>query len=504
MIRIGSSSGLAAHGPAKLCRIGRTIVLSSAAVLGGLALVPSQAQAQYTALFIPQPTSGQPPGLITPLALNNRGQVLAQNFWGGPAPDRGLLLYSNGSSVPLAFPTGYHFVGAPYGQFLNDAGVAVGVGQMDAGTGTNFGMRPIVWKGATAGAIPLPMSLTDCAARLNMSPPPPPAQFTQEMFNVLPHGLNRAGHLLVDACNSLWVVDSAGNVVLAGPPPVVIPMVGLEPAYYTEGYGSDLNDADVVSAETGIPGFPEATHPGVLTGLSTLAPLPIDFGHAWAINNRNQVLVEVQPSGSVTADCQLVTASAVVDLGICGSPSLNNLGQVSFMTGGPQPLLRLYKDGNVVTIALPPQVPGFVVTGSPSGLNDAGQIIGFDGSTQGVVLTPAGPCAADATAQTAVRHAGLRLDAATGHYTTTVHVKNNGTTTLAAPVSVVLDGLPATASLVNVSGATSCDTPAGSAYLNLTASIAPGRTGTGTLEFIDPSGGRLRYTTRVLAGPGLR
>jgi hypothetical protein len=140
---------------------------------------------------------------------------------------------------------------------------------------------------------------------------------------------------------------------------------------------------------------------------------------------------------------------------------------------------------------------------SPRGLNDAGQIVGSVGFS-GILLTPTGACAADVTGQTTVRHGALRLDPTTVHYTGTVRVKNDGNTTLAAPISVVLDRVPATATLVNTSGATSCAAPAGSFYLSLPVSLAPGGMTTGTLEFIDPSGGRLRYRTRVLAGPGRR
>jgi len=500
MTRIGSLSCEASRGFARFAeRTAAMAVLSAAMMLGGLA--PAPAQAQYTAFQIPQPTSGQPPGLLTPVALNNLGQVLVTNFWGGPWPDRGLALYANGVTVALDFPAGYHLTGFAGEWLLNDTGMAMWVGQLDTATG-NFGLRPIVWQGGTARAISLPMTPSDCGKRIANLPPEPPA-YTPEMFNVEAVGLNRAGHILINACNTLWIVDSTGNVLMEGPPPHVVPQAGLQQVYFDWLGGNQLNDADVASADTGITGFPEGTRPGVLTGLSSFSPMPIDFGNALTINNRNQLLVRVQPSGTTTGSCLLGTDSAVVDLGVCGVASLNNLGQVAFVTSNNLP--RLYKDGNVLAVTLPPQGNGIVFSGGSRGLNDAGQIIGTDALGGGaVLLTPTGPCAADATAQTTVRHAGLRLDPATGHYKTTVHVKNTGTTTLAAPVSVVLDRLPVSASLVDTSGATSCDPPAGSAYLDLPTSIAPGRTATATLEFIDPSGGRLRYTTRVLAGPGRR
>ena len=80
MIRTDLSSRSAKGWLARLGRNGRTALLSAATVLGALGLAPMQVQAQYTAQFLREPTSGQPPGMITPVALNNRGQVLVSNY----------------------------------------------------------------------------------------------------------------------------------------------------------------------------------------------------------------------------------------------------------------------------------------------------------------------------------------------------------------------------------------------------------------------------------------
>lgn len=493
-------SARAAHHFLRIARQGAAALSAAAAALTLLGLAPARVQAQYTAQFLPPPSQGQPAGTVSPIALNNRGQVLLANSWNGPAPNRGLALYADGATVALNFPAGYHWADIGVVNFLNDTGIAMTTGQLDSASGTNGGLRPLVWRDGTASALPLPMTPEACGIRYsNLAPP-----FTQETFNVFPVGLNRSGHVLVYACNSLWIMDTAGNILLAGPPPADLPPIGLQPVFYEELFGNHLNDADIASAETGAPGFAQGTHPGVLRGLSTFAPLAVDFGYALAINNRNQVLAFVQLAGGSTADCLLASGSALADLGSCALASLNGLGQVAFLTATFQGQPRLYKDGAVQPITLPPEVSGMVFTGGSKGLNDAGQIIGFDLLSRAVLLTPSGACAADVSGQTTVRHGALRFDAATGHYMATVRVKNNGTTTLAAPLSVVLDGLPATASLVNTSGATSCATPAGSFFVDLPGSLAPGRLATGTLEFIVPSGARLRFGTRVIAGPGRR
>lgn len=474
--------------------------LAAAALLSGLALAPLPAQAQYSTLFLPAPAVGQPAGAISPLALNNAGQVLAGNFWGGPAPDRGLVRFSNGITTALTFPVGYHLADIGFLFYLNDLGVAVATGQLDSAAGTNGGKRPIVWDtSGAARALPLPMSPADCGARFNSVPPP----YTQELFSVFPMGLNRAGHILASACNSLWIMDADGAILAAGPPPADLPPIGLQPVYFEELLGSHLNDADIASVETGVPGYQEGTHPGILSaGLSSFFPLPMTYGFAGVINNRNQVVAFVQ-SGS-TADCKLWDGSALVELGACAMGSLNNLGQVFFMTSTFNPQFRLYKDGSVQPFTPPPEVVGMTLTASPHGFNDAGQIVGMDQFGRGFLLTPTGSCAADVTPQIRVRRGLQRFDPATQRTTQTVKVRNNGSTTLAAPVSIAIDNLPATATLFNTDGATSCDLPAGSFYFNLVNPVAPGQTAKAKLEFINPSGARLEYNTRVLAGAGRR
>src|SRR6266436_6258790 len=184
-------------------------------LLNLVALTVLTLPAQYTAQYLPTPTSGQPPGGTSPYALNNKGQVFGRNFWGGPGVNRGPVLWTNALPVALPVPAGYHWYDSSL-NFLNDAGVALSLGQLDSATQgqspTNAGIRPIVWQTGIATILPLPLSLSDCGSRFNNFLPP----YTEERFNVWPVGLNRAGHVLLYACNSLWVVDSNGAVVIAG------------------------------------------------------------------------------------------------------------------------------------------------------------------------------------------------------------------------------------------------------------------------------------------------
>jgi len=231
--------------------------------------------------------------------------------------------------------------------------------------------------------------------------------------------------------------------------------------------------------------------------------LPLTYGYAQAINNRNQVLAwypDPATNGS-TSRCWLGSGAGLADLGTCAFASLNNLGQVAFMTSSFAPQPRLYKDGAVTSITLPPEA-----TGTFTAFNDAGQITVDNGGLQvGVLLTPSGPCAADVTGQTAITRGGFRYNRTNQHYTQTMTMKNNGPSTLTGPISVALDNVPATATLFNTSGATSCNPPAGSFYLDFAAaSLAPGASVTATIEFINTAGTGIMYDARVLAGLGRR
>ena len=285
---ISEALGLPARGllPAWRRNVRRAWAASAAAVLAGLGLAAGPVGAQYTAQFLPPPSAGQPPGAFAPYALNNKGQVFGRNWWGGPPPDRGPVLWNGTQTIALMPPAGYHWYDGM--GLLNDIGVAVSTVQLDAATA---GVRPVIWHDGAATVVPVPLALADCASRFNNLPPP----YTQELFNVWPVGLNRAGQVLILACNTLWIVDSSGAVVAAGPPPVDTPPIGLQPVYFVELYsrGNHLNDAGVASVQTGVPGITD--RPGIVgNGLSSYFALPMDLGYAQGINSHDQELAFVQ------------------------------------------------------------------------------------------------------------------------------------------------------------------------------------------------------------------
>jgi hypothetical protein len=76
---------------------------------------------------------------------------------------------------------------------------------------------------------------------------------------------------------------------------------------------------------------------------------------------------------------------------------------------------------------------------------------------------------------------------------------------MTGPISLVLDGLSANATVFNPSGVTDAvEAPAGSPYVNGPNNLAAGASATITLQFTDPTHAAITYKTRVLAGPGPR
>lgn len=117
-------------------------------------------------------------------------------------------------------------------------------------------------------------------------------------------------------------------------------------------------------------------------------------------------------------------------------------------------------------------------------------------------------CAVDISATVGVSGQGqVKLNRKTGHYTQAVVLKN-GDGPVSGPVSLVLDNLSTNATLVGVVGTTSCTTPTGSPYVNVDIGtdgiFSPRERVTVTLEFDNPSGQPISYTTRILAGSGIR
>jgi hypothetical protein len=98
---------------------------------------------------------------------------------------------------------------------------------------------------------------------------------------------------------------------------------------------------------------------------------------------------------------------------------------------------------------------------------------------------------------------GFRINHATGQWTETVTLTNNGTNPLPPPVALVLGSLSSNATLVGAAGVTTTVTPLGSPYLFAPIlSFAPlpvGESVTVPLAFANPKNAVISYSLQVLA-----
>ena len=112
-------------------------------------------------------------------------------------------------------------------------------------------------------------------------------------------------------------------------------------------------------------------------------------------------------------------------------------------------------------------------------------------------------CATNVGAQVTVTRGGFRRNPATGRYAQQVTLRNIGSSSIAGPVSLVLDGLSVNVTLFNKSGNTACAAPV-SPYINVNVGtdnvLNAGESAVVVLEFANPSNQGITYSTRVLAG----
>ena len=116
-------------------------------------------------------------------------------------------------------------------------------------------------------------------------------------------------------------------------------------------------------------------------------------------------------------------------------------------------------------------------------------------------------CAVNTTSQVSVTRGGLQLNRVTQRYVQQITLRNTGASSLAGPITLVVDGLSSNATVFNKTGTTACEAPTGSPYINVSPGgnvFGPGQTLTLTLDFTNPSNQGITYTTRVLAGTGAR
>jgi uncharacterized membrane protein len=429
--------------------------------------------------------------------MNNKGQVLGEvgNLSAGL---RYPVVWTNGVAQALPIPSGYSYIANLSTYKINDSGTVIGTVE-NAGTQRT---HIAVWKDGIPTVLPDP-PISGCSGN----------------GSSYSYALNNAGSILGTtgypssaACLAVWVYN--GSSFRFVPTPVLPECTHLPPGYgdglnYTvaamNDAGAVVEDVSNIFCTPPYGGSAPFTADGFViqpSGSYSLLPLGNLFqGTPSYINNLGEALgYYPDPTTLLFWD-----SNGIHTIGRGGYAYLNNLGQVAYSTGaeGAQGFF-IWQNGVSTPMPFPAGLFGPDEDPVTAGFNDAGQVAIQNGNT-GYLLTPSGACAQNVTSQVQVTRGGFRLDLTTQHFAQLITITNTGASSIQGPISLALDNLPTSASLFGTSGATLCDAPNGSPYLNApAASLAPGASTTLTLNFIDAALTGITYTTRVLAGPGGR
>ena len=420
--------------------------------------------------------------------INNTNQVVGYS-WGGGYNNFGPFIWSAGSGLQkLSGFTG-----------LN--GNAVGInsyGEVVGSKGTGSRTVPFVWS-PTLGEIAIPdvpggaatsvgFAINDSAVVIGRYLAPDNTTYRVFRWS------SGAG---IEDLNApagypeLMDINNAGEIVVT-----IIQTGRRVPYLYQNGSWTNLNQ--LMPSGTGFTlQFVEAiNNKGWIVGAGTTDPNGAELGQGFLIVPPNQAPVASNGTASVTA------GSAVSDTLIATDPDGDSLSY-SIVTNGVK--------GTAVLTDTATGAYTYTANVSSSG-TDTFTFKANDGSadsntaTVTVTIAP-GACATDISATVTVSTQGsIKLNRKTGRYTQSVTLKN-GDSAVSGPVSFVLDSL-ANAALFNATGTTACAAPSGSPYINVgigaDSVFSPRERATVTLEFTNPAGQPVTYTTRVLAGAGNR
>ena len=274
-----------------------------------------------------------------------------------------------------------------------------------------------------------------------------------------PSGINDAGQIVGGSCdNSVW----------NGP-------------YLHTGTFPPLLDSDVLTSSLWAP--PTSSF-CVYSGASINAKGDLAVSAASAVGG---IRAYIYRKG---AAIDISTALASHALGI------NTFDQVVGYADTDMRRAYLFQNGTAVDLNTLNDSTGGLFLRSAIAINNAGQILAtgsYPGAGATVLLTP------NALVSNPVLVTKGQMQISGTTYSQTVTVQNQGTTTIAGPISVALDGLTAGVVLTNKTGKTVYTGP-GSVYANVSPSdLAAGATTSAfTLVFSNPQLKTINYAPRVL------
>jgi len=422
------------------------------------------------------------------LGLNDLDQVVGIEATTSPS-QAFAVVWTKGAATKLPVPAGYAIAdGFPW--FITNTGEVMG-----ALTTETYPYYPAlaVWQ-ATG---------PDTWSAATMLEGPSGCQNTPATGSV-GYGINKAGLIVGTSgvygadCSAAWFWDGSQFSALAYPVP---------PGCNGDLFVTSINDANEISgyfSPTGGPCPDPGTdyYPFIYTAAGGYTTLPSPTGvPGWQttkINNQGDVL-------GFNGPVVFWSSTGAQNLGSGGWAGMNDLGQVSFYAGqsgleGDQ--AEIWRNGTATPVNLPSGA-----SGPFQFLNNAGQLASAPsfngGSNPALLLTPRRACASNVTSQVEITAGSLEFNSSTLRYDQTFTLTNAGSDTLGSPISLVFDGLPATATLYGIVGSTLCGT-VGSGYVSLAKSLDPGDSAKVDVQFIDASGAPITYTNQVIAGSGGR
>ena len=196
------------------------------------------------------------------------------------------------------------------------------------------------------------------------------------------------------------------------------------------------------------------------------------------------------------------TSAGIEPFGLQGYPGLRDVTREGDANAGAAPsTVDFYSPDTFNYNTLDVSADGRTLSVASVGMTATAQNSALEYGANGNVARTVFSFRVDAT-NALVSRGGYSFNRRSNSLLQTIAVKNVGGDPVTGPVYVVLDNLSANTSLLNKTGVTANQPPAGSPYILVSGTdLAPGATASVTLQFANPASGTVTYATRTLTGP---